>query len=437
VIQSLGRVWALSHMHRNTAATGEFTLGLLKPLPEQFGGALGALHVFLGRQRKDISKATYCIPRPVGSWHSTRSAALPASVAVSAALGLRPACLCLSQRFCVVLEPGLCLKPLRKQTKKKSEERSCDARASFRMSEAAMPGEARVGPCYFKLPGTPAMSAAHTKGEKTGSLPDPAPASMSISDFLHATEPAPPKVQGMSISEFLNAADAASTAEAASGRRGACGEPAGRHGVSAHGPGRPPARAGGHADALETLAAVTTAALHAESGALHADAQMKHLRARDASISRSLQPFSEVCDMRHSQGSGAISASSTIGDATATSFCIGTGLHQHPHGYGAAAKSTVVASLQAEKQLVAEQIAFLKVKQRAITESLRWVCGSTDSTLNDKTPELYRSVPGLLGGGRDRGCGHAQAHAHQHSDSGMLTRDSSPGFRRGRKCGIG
>jgi hypothetical protein len=290
-------------------------------------------------------------------------------------------------------------------------------------------------PDFIKLPGPPAMSAAHTKGEKTGSLPDPESASMSISDFLHAAEPAPPKVQGMSISEFLNATDAASTAEAASERRGACDEPAGRHGVSAHGP----ARAGGHADALATLAAVTTAALHAESGALHADARMEHLRTctRGLSMPRSLQPFAEVCDMRHRQGSGAIFTSSTIGDATATSFCIGTGLHQHPHGYGAAATSTVVASLQAEKQLVAEQIAFLKVKQRAITERLRWVCGSTDSTLNDEPPELYRSTPGLLGGGRDRGCGHAEAHAHLLSNSGTLTRDSSMGFRRGGKCGIG
>ena len=290
-------------------------------------------------------------------------------------------------------------------------------------------------PNFIKLPGPSAMSAAHTKGEKTGSLPDPESASMSISDFLHAAEPAPPKVQGMSISEFLNAADAASTAEAASEHRGPCDEPAVRHGVRALGP----ARAGGDADALATLAAVTTAALHAESGALHADARMEHLRTctRDPSMPRSLQPFAEVCDMRHRQGSGAIFASSTIGDATATSFCIGTGLHQHPHGYGAAAASSFVASLQAEKQLVAEQIAFLKVKQRAITERLRWVCGTTDSTLNDEPPELYRSTPGLLGGGRDRGCGHAQAHEHQHSNSGMLTRDSRASFRRGRKCGIG
>ena len=55
-------------------------------------------------------------------------------------------------------------------------------------------------------------------------------------------------------------------------------------------------------------------------------------------------------------------------------FCIGAGLHQHSHGYGA--QSSVVVSLRAEKQLVAEQIALLKVKQRALTARLRRVCGT-------------------------------------------------------------
>jgi hypothetical protein len=57
----------------NLTATGAVTLGKLKPVLEQLGGALDALHVALGHQRKDATEATHFVAPDVEETANTNN----------------------------------------------------------------------------------------------------------------------------------------------------------------------------------------------------------------------------------------------------------------------------------------------------------------------------------------------------------------------------